>query len=1285
MLLLGLLAAASWMLYTPSGSAWLMTRIVSTLDGEIGAVEGTLGGRLKLTGLRVERPDGLLELGKLDVSTQLQQLLPLRLKIDRLQLERLYINPQPSQLSQQPVALDWPQLPWWLKLVEIDLNQLELNDIQLRQQDEELFLIKRLQGQVAWRDQSLALTWFNLQTSELESEGRLLLDLADPALIADVELRQAGSDQVWQQLKLHADLKADEKRLLAGPINFALSENDSILVKVDGEVGLEGAELRFKALKFQRPGRHGSLTASGALNFTSSEFGFNSRLQLSEVDLEVETGQSIMLSGAVEINGSPDSYRGHFELFNRVPQPFDLQLSGILSGGLQGLQLSHLKGLWLNGSIGGQAQIDWRNGWFFKAKIRGRGFDPQLVHEQLNGTVNLDLDVELKTVTTGLSGGVSMRLQQSLLHGQPVSGTAELRLDHQQLEITGLQLYGDGIEVQAKGKLEQQIDMVWRIERLEQLLPDWHGELSGKGRLQGKPEQLSVSFSTQGSGLAYKGWQLARWQLEGEVGEDQRWQLNIGGQQLSTPPEGFKVDNFTLGAVGDLKQHEIQLKLIQDSASLEAILSGGWDNQRWSGRLERLVGNDAQLGQWQALAPAHLSLSADRLQLERLDITSASQGSIQLQGDFYLSGQQGEGNFIWQQIDLSLFQPWLSGWQLSGRSTGSASLQLAEEQSFHGNMSLSGQLGNESLALNFKNGKTQVDWDNQGLKVALELQLADGSQLEGTLSAPQKFALAWPEQGDLQVQGRNFSLERGQAWLPAGLKLSGLIDWQSSAHWQIGQPWMVEGNASIADGGFSWQEDDETISADLSSATLHWSWQERLEAALELQLHEHGTVDAHFELPVAAVFPLKFDRAALISGELNGRLQELGLLSILFPGRVQKSHGQLKLDLKLGGSWERPDLRGDVRLFDAGAFLPTLGIHVDRAELFCSFDENRIELKTLQLSSADGSLDGQGNITLKGWQPQDYSLLFSGQRFELVNLPEIQFRISPDLRISGGMNSYQVRGSLTVPELSINKRKKASTVENSPDLLIVDADVPPQHQFRLKHDIDVQLILGEQVLLNSFGIDARLEGRIRVESDPRQELVAVGKINVVKGKYASYGISLDITRGNLLFSGGPIAQPSLDILALRKAGDVQAGVKVTGTPKRPLVQLYSEPVMAETDILSYIVLGREIGAGGSQEGLLMTAAGALLSQGESVALQEKLKSRLGLDVLDINAGDGDVTSSIITTGKYLTPDLYISLGYSLFDQNNEVKVRYNLTPDWEIESNIGTESGVDLFYKIDIE
>ena len=94
----------------------------------------------------------------------------------------------------------------------------------------------------------------------------------------------------------------------------------------------------------------------------------------------------------------------------------------------------------------------------------------------------------------------------------------------------------------------------------------------------------------------------------------------------------------------------------------------------------------------------------------------------------------------------------------------------------------------------------------------------------------------------------------------------------------------------------------------------------------------------------------------------------------------------------------------------------------------------------------------------------------------------------------------------------------------------------------------------------------------------KQELAANGEIRVAKGKYSSYGVSLDITRGNLYFTGGPLEQPTLDILALRTSGEVKAGVKVTGTPQEPIVQLYSEPGMADTDILSYIVLGHPIGA-----------------------------------------------------------------------------------------------------------
>lgn len=146
-----------------------------------------------------------------------------------------------------------------------------------------------------------------------------------------------------------------------------------------------------------------------------------------------------------------------------------------------------------------------------------------------------------------------------------------------------------------------------------------------------------------------------------------------------------------------------------------------------------------------------------------------------------------------------------------------------------------------------------------------------------------------------------------------------------------------------------------------------------------------------------------------------------------------------------------------------------------------------------------------------------------------------------------------------------------------------------------------------------------------------------GIIKVVKGAYRKHGIDLDIKRGQAIFAGGLISNPSLDILAVREADDVKAGIVVSGTAMSPVVNLYSDPPMTDTDILSNIVLGHAAGADQAQIGLLSRAAGLVLSKGESATLQAKLQKGLGVDVLDIQAGGGDVARSALTVGKYLSP------------------------------------------------
>lgn len=1285
LLMLGLLGFCAWLLYSPVGSEWLLSRAVKAQGGSIGRIEGILAGQLQLSDLVIAGPDRKISCADLQLRNRLRSIVPLRLEIELLRVETLQIETEPSKQPRTELVLNWPELPFWLGLIEIDIQRLELVELRLNRQKDEQFHAERIESQIQWRDQSLHLTKIMLQSPELIVEGQLKVQLSPPSLTSKLQIQQRKPGPPGHRLNLDVNLYSTDKLLLFGPVLFSLSDSRKTLFNIDGTLGLARKELQFQRLRLVRPERSGTLTASGSLRFSDPAIGLSSHLQLSELDLQPETGQPIRLSGELDVAGNPDSYNGNFKLAGRAEKPFDGRLAGTFSGNRSALQLSNLQGNWLNGTLSGQAQIDWSQGVQATTQLVAHQLDPQLLHEQLVGELNLDLQAELTSKNGEQTGQLTLRLEDSTLHGQPLSGDADLILDNRQLEIKRLQLLGNSLSLQAAGKIDEQIKISWRIERLEQLFEDCRGQLIGSGRMSLQPTGLNAEFSTQGERLAYKNWQLAHGQLQGQNLEDQHhWRLRFNGRQLTGSQPALKLDSLRLELTGALPRHQVSVTLGQADANLQASFTGGFEGQRWQGDLTQLAGEDKQLGRWQTRDPVPLVLSAEQIQLGRLELTSNGHGELLLQGSFLPPNRHAEGRFEWQDLDLALLRPWLDGWDVEGHSSGSIIMQKAQQQNLHANLSLQGQIRNEHFTLTLKQGEWQTAWDQQGLSSVLNLQFDDSSHLKVQLSSPDKMIFDWPRQGGLQLSGQNFPLSLLQPWLPPAFNLAGKLNMQSSGQWQADSPWTMTGTANVTEGRFFQRQDEDIISTRLSLATLNWDWQEQLSGTLKLHLLDHGTIDASAKLPIKAAWPVQLDSGQSIRGNLNVRLQELGLLSIIFPGRIQESRGHLKLDLQLAGNWEQPTLQGDAHLFDAGVFLPTLGIQLDDIDLLSRFDQNRIEIKNFSLVSADGSLLGQGQIILLNWKPKNYQLQFKGERFQLVNLPELQIRVTPDLTLDGNMSGYRLRGTLTVPELLASSRKKTALAENSPDLVVVDATTPPEKRFSLTHDIDLQLLLGDQVLINSAGIDAKLDGRLRLKSIARQDLAAYGEIHVVKGKYASYGVSLDIARGNLLFNGGPLDQPSLDILALRKSGEVQAGVIVTGTPKQPVVRLYSEPVMSETDILSYIVLGRPIGAGGSQSGLLMSAAGALLSQGESVALQEKLKNRLGLDVLDINAGDGDVSASVITTGKYLNPDLYVSLGYSLFSNSNEMKVRYNLTPKWELESNIGAESGVDLFYKIDI-
>jgi translocation and assembly module TamB len=251
------------------------------------------------------------------------------------------------------------------------------------------------------------------------------------------------------------------------------------------------------------------------------------------------------------------------------------------------------------------------------------------------------------------------------------------------------------------------------------------------------------------------------------------------------------------------------------------------------------------------------------------------------------------------------------------------------------------------------------------------------------------------------------------------------------------------------------------------------------------------------------------------------------------------------------------------------------------------------------------------------------------------------------------------------------------------------------------------MVLGEKVRIQLEGLDGRIEGRVQLTGQSPEKVYGKGQLKIVQGRFSSYGVKLDITRGNIVFPGGPVERASIDVTALRtlnagRLDEVKAGVTVTGTPRDPLVKLYSEPSMGDSDILSYIVFGRPLATGetGNQTATLLKSAGSLLGGKRSAGLQDEIRERLGLDTLDVqeesksafvstrsgtasNAGGGTMDRSLVTVGKYLSPRLYVAYGRSVFTDEYLVTARYNLARRLEIESRTGINSSVDLYYKIE--
>jgi translocation and assembly module TamB len=522
----------------------------------------------------------------------------------------------------------------------------------------------------------------------------------------------------------------------------------------------------------------------------------------------------------------------------------------------------------------------------------------------------------------------------------------------------------------------------------------------------------------------------------------------------------------------------------------------------------------------------------------------------------------------------------------------------------------------------------------------------------------------------------NFALAYFQSFLPKGWQLLGRISGTGDLLTRDLNSMRLDLRSSEG----SLIRDHKTVLQFLPGQLTLQPDQTAAVAQLKLPL-TIGGVEAN-----ARLAPGDDQSARALSGTVRLNVPDLNWLRSLAP-EIESIKGQLQGELQLSGTPAAPGFSGAVELLGGHVKLVTPGIELFPLHLKVAGSSDKSLVLKADATSGGGTVQLDGTLD----NSQDklaLQLTLKGENFQALNTPEARIWMSPDLQLRMNGRTIQVGGLLKVPKAQITPKNFESGIGPSGDQIIVSSKTKPDEEVEgvWRVSTEVRMELGDDVKFDGFGLKTQLTGSLIATDEPGKPTAGRGEITLKGGRYKAYGQDLDIETGRLLFNGGPIIRPAVELRATRKpTEDITVGVSVRGTLDKPEFKLYSTPTMPQERQLSWLVLGRSLDAQGSSADRSKVSDAALslgLTGGDYLA--QKLGGRLGLDTVSVGAKPGqDTTLAQLTLGKYLSPKLFVSYGVGLFQRGYTFRLQYDIGHGFKVQTETGVESGGDLLYTLE--
>ncbi|MFB2642703.1 translocation/assembly module TamB domain-containing protein [Shewanella bicestrii] len=428
-----------------------------------------------------------------------------------------------------------------------------------------------------------------------------------------------------------------------------------------------------------------------------------------------------------------------------------------------------------------------------------------------------------------------------------------------------------------------------------------------------------------------------------------------------------------------------------------------------------------------------------------------------------------------------------------------------------------------------------------------------------------------------------------------------------------------------------------------------------------------------------------------LSGYANIKQINLQPLGEFFP-QLNTLEGLLTSRLNFAGTLDAPEVSGNVSLTQGALALTANPTLINKIDMSMDLGGQQASLKGRWMMG-----NGLGRVTGDMRWPQGQfsgELAIKGDKLAVIQPPLALLDVSPDLTIAFSSQQLEVKGVVDVPSGNIKIVQLAEGgVALSEDVVFDDsiaAAQPKASPYAIVADLNINV--GNDLKVDGMGLKGKLQGTLKLQQQAFRPPLLFGDIKVKQGSYKFMGQTLKIRTGEVQFVG-PTSVPNLNIEAIReiKSEDLVAGVRVTGTPARPVVTLFSNPAKEQAEILSYIIKGSGFNSSNNEQNnsLMMGAALGLGSQvGGGGAINNigstatGIIEEFGFSNVQLDTND----EGRVAISGFIGDNLMVKYGVGVFNPGYEMTVRYYLLSQLYLETVSGTlGQSLDIYYNFNIK